>query len=470
MRPLPILLTFIAILGAPATAFAGSAAIVVPGANAYDVTLVYSASPGERNQVVVTREGNAVVLHDAGAAVAAGAGCTSSDARTVRCAAAVTSGPFPTQPVPRIVIYAGDGDDTVVATPDSVEVTAYGGAGDDQLAGSGELFGGAGRDVLRGSDRESDYKGSGYSGDTLVGGPGDDVLQGGGGDDTLVGDGDERGGADLGGGNDVIDGGAGVDFMPYTSRATAVRVDLASGTATGAGGERDGVTGIENVKGGAGDDVLLGDGARNRLEGGPGSDRLYGRGGDDRLGNLVGSDAGADALHGGGGADVLVAGGKRYRLYGGSGNDELEGLYSAFRGTTVMTARTVRCGSGRDTVRGEPRGQLLSDCEVLAFSNDSYGPTISVVPQARRGRLRLRAKCTGPGAMISCDIRLKLRVDRSAPARRSVVIPNRHTRSLIVKPHRRARHGRTLRISLSGGLKYPRGTTTWRPSWRVRVK
>ena len=108
----------------------------------------------------------------------------------------------------------------------------------------------------------------------------------------------------------------------------------------------------------------------------------------------------------------------------------------------VMNARTVRCGSGRDTVRDEPRGQLMSDCELLAFSNHSSRPDDlrRPAPTPRRP-LRLRAKCVGPGPLISCDVRLRLRVDRSAPSRRSTVIAAGRTRSLTVKPRRPARRG-----------------------------
>ena len=65
---------------------------------------------------------------------------------------------------------------------------------------------------------------------------------------------------------------------------------------------------IENAAGGGGDDVIVGNGARNRLDGGGGDDRIYGRGAAHRL---VG-DADSDWLDGGGGAD---------KLGGGTGND-----------------------------------------------------------------------------------------------------------------------------------------------------
>ncbi|MEZ5776192.1 MAG: M10 family metallopeptidase [Hyphomicrobiaceae bacterium] len=70
---------------------------------------------------------------------------------------------------------------------------------------------------------------------------------------------------------------------------------------------------IENAFGGAGDDRLSGNEARNLLKGNAGDDRLVGRGGDDTLKGGAGDDVlvggkGADTLLGGRGADVFVVG------------------------------------------------------------------------------------------------------------------------------------------------------------------
>lgn len=88
----------------------------------------------------------------------------------------------------------------------------------------------------------------------------------------------------------VLDGGAGSDTLDYGSAAAdlPIEVDLGSGEATGVDGH---VAGFEDVFGGAGDDVLLGNGARNALRGGRrGRDRLLGRGGGDRLAGDKGND------------------------------------------------------------------------------------------------------------------------------------------------------------------------------------
>ena len=142
-----LLLAILVTVWLPSGAFAGSASLTVlaPELASPRWTLNYTASPGERNQIVVTRESagatNAVVLHDGGADVVAGAGCTPIDPRTVRCVTEPTISPggYSFQPVPDIQIDAGDGDDTVASMPTSVPMAAYGGEGDDQLTGAGTL-------------------------------------------------------------------------------------------------------------------------------------------------------------------------------------------------------------------------------------------------------------------------------------------------------------------------------------------
>ena len=331
------LLAILVTLWLPSGAFAGSASLTVPTpeGSSPKSTLSYTASPGERNEIVATRElagaTNAVVLHDGGADVVAGPGCTAIDARTVRCAmeSAIRPDGNSPQPVPAIAIYAGDGDDT--------------------LTGAGTLSGGPGRDMLTVS----------------------------------------------GLGNDVIDGGADRDTLSYAARSMPVRVDLARGTADGAGGEHDRLSGIEDVIGGAGDDLLLGDGERNQLTGGAGDDRLDGRGGNDRLNDI---GPGADTLRGGAGDDKLYAPGRRDRLFGGAGNDVLSPAFDGGR----LLARTLHCGSGSDHLRGQPQGQLVSGCEWVDLNPPHIGPRLGASAERRDGGLRFRWSCYGPDILIGC--------------------------------------------------------------------
>lgn len=95
-------------------------------------------------------------------------------------------------------------------------------------------------------------------------------------------------------------GGGGRDTLDYSQRSTSVFVHLGAGAATSTGG----VSNIENVKGGSGNDWLIGDEKDNVLQGLGGNDILSGMAGNDRL---FGGD-GDDRLKGGDGIDFLNGG------------------------------------------------------------------------------------------------------------------------------------------------------------------
>jgi hypothetical protein len=74
------------------------------------------------------------------------------------------------------------------------------------------------------------------------------------------------------------------------------------------------------IRGGEGDDVLVGGAAADKLIGGPGNDELNGRGGNDVL--IGGS--GDDTLIGGPGDDILQGGSGQNTLVGGPGKNTIE--------------------------------------------------------------------------------------------------------------------------------------------------
>jgi Ca2+-binding RTX toxin-like protein len=74
--------------------------------------------------------------------------------------------------------------------------------------------------------------------------------------------------------------GEGSDTLDYSLYTAAVTVNLTTGTATSTAG----ITNIENVTGGAGNDVIVGDGNANVLYGGAGNDTITGGAGADILG------------------------------------------------------------------------------------------------------------------------------------------------------------------------------------------
>lgn len=177
--------------------------------------------------------------------------------------------------VASISVFAGDGNDMVIARPGVKNALIYGEGGHDQLFGNEQdcvIFGGDGWDYI-------------------IAGSGNDVVLGGDGNDTILG----------GFGHDHLYGGPGDDFM--------------------AGQEGNdqlvGEAGNDNLNGDNGNDHLLGMAGHDLLQGGAGNDRL--EGGDDDDG-LDGED-GNDTVYGGNGNDILVGGHGQDVLYGEAGDD-----------------------------------------------------------------------------------------------------------------------------------------------------
>ena len=233
-------------------------------------------------------------------------------------------------------VATGHGADTLVG------VEGVGGSNfDDVIEGDGGgngLFGQAGDDRIFGLG-SGDFR-SGEQ-DVIAGDDGDDLLVGGGGadvasylripvpvrvdlaagtasgqgadelrgiegtwgsrdDDVLLGD----AGANqiVGGfGDDDLRGRGGRDVAVFADVLGPVTVDLAAGSATGAG--TDTLAGFEEVWGTNAGDTILGNDADNVLEGRGGADDLSGRAGDDVL---DGGD-GADHADGGAGEDVCLS-------------------------------------------------------------------------------------------------------------------------------------------------------------------
>jgi Ca2+-binding RTX toxin-like protein len=171
-----------------------------------------------------------------------------------------------------------NGNLSLVLTAEDIE-GATGGDGNDELTGNSLdniLTGGPGNDTLIGRDGSETYR---YDIDSPWG------------DDTII----ELSGAP---GHDTI------DFSATTTQSITINLALTAQQTinpslnlrlTLSGG------GIEEVIGGALDDVITGDGNNNTLRGGPGDDTLYGAGGDD----FLDGGSGTDLLDGGPGYDSI---------------------------------------------------------------------------------------------------------------------------------------------------------------------
>jgi len=254
-------------------------------------------------------------------------------------------------------------DDRITGTsgPDVID----GGEGNDRIRGLGGddiLCGGQGADLLDGGEgedrlfgeadwrQEADTDHYEWTGDALSGGPGDDLLDGGYDDD---------------GGETRLEG----DSLDFRRSDTAVRVDLAAGTATGEGQDTL-VTGFHSVVGSRGDDVLMGTDAKDRLIGWSGADRLVGGNGKDelyahvRLVTTATYDDSRDELFGGGGNDLLSGAEGDETLAGGPGNDTLVGDMGSDRlfggadndkltdDLTSARGQLLDGGTGRDGIQG----------------------------------------------------------------------------------------------------------------------
>jgi Ca2+-binding RTX toxin-like protein len=180
---------------------------------------------------------------------------------------------FPAEQVTKIVLRGGGGNDFMANGAGTIPSLIDGGSGNDTLVG------GMGNDTLLG----------GSGNDRLCGCAGDDLLDGGTGDDSIM-------------------GGDGNDTVTYASRVRRVTVNLAEGTG-GQDGEHDMITGVENIIGGKGADMLIGDDQNNSIWGGNGNDTIEGGGGIDQLSggngddNLIAPDGSGDTLDGGAGQD-----------------------------------------------------------------------------------------------------------------------------------------------------------------------
>ncbi|MCW2393507.1 beta strand repeat-containing protein [Sphingobium sp. B11D3A] len=260
------------------------------------------------------------------------------------------------------VIDGGNGTDTANYSTNTATQTINLALTGAQTISSGDIdtilnvenvIGGSGADTIAGNAAANVLEGRAGN-DTINGGAGDDSLFGGDGNDTLI------GGAD----NDIIDGGNGIDTISYASNSVAQSINLSITTAqTISVGDIDTILNIENVVGGTGADVIIGDGMANSLDGGAGNDTISGAGGND---TLLGND-GDDLLVGGAGNDVIN---------GGSGVDTVDYSYATSAQSinlSTTTAQTISSGdvdtisnvenviggSGSDTITGSSGDNIL---------------------------------------------------------------------------------------------------------------
>jgi len=234
--------------------------------------------------------------------------------------------------------------------------------------------------------------------DTLTGGAGNDTVDGGDGNDLLR--------AVVGDGNDTYIGGAGIDTYNMSATTADANVNLTAGTASSTQTGVDTLTGIENVVGGTGANVitdaiganslwgnggndtfvLLGDNARDVINGGAGIDTADYSAATDNLsvtslnsGVVVGgtgltpdtsdtltaienfvAGAGNDSVTGSNVANSLSGGGGNDTLNGGAGNDTLNGDTGDDMLVGGTGNDTLNGGAGNDTLLGGAGADTLT--------------------------------------------------------------------------------------------------------------
>lgn len=261
--------------------------------------LSYVAPSGETNRVFLISEERPVRgfrVIDSGAAVTAGAGCTSVGPNEAFCA-------IPNFP-DHVLVSVDDEDDYVNTSAATSEIRIEGGDGNDALyAGQSRtvLDGGAGADVFEGEFSTVDYSSRTNS---LT------VTKG----DGLANDG-EAGENDLIGDVAEVVGGSGADTFTLTGFDGRVTAGYGNDHITAIG------LSLCGLSGGPGNDVIEADDGFCSMGGGGGNDTLIG--GDDV--QLMGGGEGDDVLRGGPGGDSLAGDRGADELIGGKGHDHARG-------------------------------------------------------------------------------------------------------------------------------------------------
>ena len=389
------------------------------GIEAYGIA-TYRAAPGERNRLEVdgTTLPDATTFRDAGASIAAGAGCTPRGDGAVVCTNANGFAPL-------AEVDLGDGADTL---------TVHGG-GVHALLGTG-------------ADRASANLGRLQ----VEGGPGPDAVSAAARTDVSV---------------------------DYFDKVVGVRVTLDGRADDGAPGEGDDIgRGVRSVWGTNSRDVLDARGARGIVDlyGNDGDDRLYAS---SAGGHLYGS-AGADILRGGPGPDLISGEWDDDVLTGAGGDDVLDAGTgrNTVGGGPGHDRYTVR-GNGHDVIHARDGARDDIVCAVLPRRLDVDAvdrlttcafPVVAEPDPPRllaHRRLRLLLTCPQP---VPGGCRGTVRLTDTAPqplgrARFAIAAGGRI--HLTVRLHHRPRDGLVTAVVISHRALPPDSARTTVRTWRL---
>jgi Ca2+-binding RTX toxin-like protein len=250
---------------------------------------------------------------------------------------------------------------------DDGDNTLTGSTADDSIQGFG------GNDTISG-DTGNDTINGGNGNDTLFGQQGSDILVGGAGDDLYLFNansdiGDDAIGEQLNQGIDSISFAPSFNGVVFDLHSTGIAQTIALNYRI----LSTSLAEIENLHGGLGGDILIGNSLGNSIGGGGGGDYIDGFDGN-------------DTLDGGGNDDEIYGGGGNDQLFGDSGNDSLYGEY--FDNPNALTlgddsldggdgddylsvhagSNTLQGGNGNDRLIGGVNNDTL----VGGMGNDQY--------------------------------------------------------------------------------------------------
>jgi Ca2+-binding RTX toxin-like protein len=175
-------------------------------------------------------------------------------------------------------------------------------------------------------------------------------------------------------GNDIMDGREGFDMVDYSNNSSsqAVSVNLVTGRANDGRGGADTLVSMENVRGGSGNDTLLGDIFSEAFRGLAGDDSIDGGLGSDRIEYFDASATSGVSVNlitgtasdGRGGVDRFTS---IENVYGGELNDYLVGI--AQEGGTSR----LRGDAGNDTLVGDGESYVVAD-----YSSQTIGLSVNL--------------------------------------------------------------------------------------------
>ncbi|NYS25581.1 right-handed parallel beta-helix repeat-containing protein [Rhodobacteraceae bacterium 2376] len=211
---------------------------------------------------------------------------------------------------------------------------------------------------LRGTNLDDDFTTYATNrADFFQGYDGNNLFPASGGNDTMIGgDDDDFFFSGVGTNNtNTIDGGSGVNTLSYAGNTNFVIVNLQTGTGSITGQNlTDNISNIQNVFGGDGGNIIVGNSEANELRGGLGNDTLS-------AGGVAPGQT--DVLRGIDGNNTLISNEGRTHLYGGDGNDTFRFLDDAHV--------TVGGGTVRDRIYNFESGKDIIDLDAIV-DGDSF--------------------------------------------------------------------------------------------------